>query len=119
RLTGTGDVWVAGTPSRWLPVSLTEDVLYVREDRVLAFDGTLSWETGTVPGPRHRRARAGRVADRDQGDRGSPDAAGGRAAGRLGGAPGSAWRAGGGRERRGGGAVPDRVPGRGRRVARF
>jgi uncharacterized protein (AIM24 family) len=22
----------------------------VREDRVLAFDGTLSWETGTVPG---------------------------------------------------------------------
>jgi len=50
RLTGTGDVWIAGTPSRWLPVSLTEDVLYVREDRVLAFEGTLSWETGTVPG---------------------------------------------------------------------
>jgi uncharacterized protein (AIM24 family) len=50
RLTGTGDVWIAGAPARWLPVSLTEDVLYVREDRVLAFDGTLSWETGTVPG---------------------------------------------------------------------
>jgi len=50
RLTGSGDVWVAGAPARWLPVSLTEDVLYVREDRVLAFDGTLSWETGTVPG---------------------------------------------------------------------
>jgi uncharacterized protein (AIM24 family) len=50
RLTGAGDVWIAGTPGRWLPVSLTEDVLYVREDRVLAFDGTLSWETGTVPG---------------------------------------------------------------------
>jgi len=50
RLTGPGDVWIAGAPSRWLPVSLTEDVLYVREDRVLAFDGTLSWETGTVPG---------------------------------------------------------------------
>jgi uncharacterized protein (AIM24 family) len=50
RLTGAGDVWIAGAPSRWLPVSLTEDVLYVREDRVLAFDGTLSWETGTVPG---------------------------------------------------------------------
>jgi uncharacterized protein (AIM24 family) len=50
RLTGSGDVWIAGAPSRWLPVSLTEDVLYVREDRVLAFDGTLSWETGTVPG---------------------------------------------------------------------
>ena len=50
RLTGTGDVWIAGAPARWLPVSLTEDVLYVREDRVLAFEGTLSWETGTVPG---------------------------------------------------------------------
>ncbi|HEY7376314.1 MAG TPA: tetratricopeptide repeat protein [Polyangia bacterium] len=50
RLTGAGDVWIAGAPTRWLPVSLTEDVLYVREDRVLAFDGTLSWETGTVPG---------------------------------------------------------------------
>jgi len=50
RLTGNGDVWIAGAPTRWLPVSLTEDVLYVREDRVLAFDGTLSWETGTVPG---------------------------------------------------------------------
>jgi uncharacterized protein (AIM24 family) len=50
RLTGTGEVWIAGAPARWLPVSLTEDVLYVREDRVLAFDGTLSWETGTVPG---------------------------------------------------------------------
>jgi uncharacterized protein (AIM24 family) len=50
RLTGTGDVWIAGVPSRWLPVALMEDVLYVREDRVLAFDGTLSWETGTLPG---------------------------------------------------------------------
>jgi Flp pilus assembly protein TadD/uncharacterized protein (AIM24 family) len=50
RLTGTGDVWIAGAPARWLPVSLIEDVLYVREDRVLAFDGSLSWETGTVPG---------------------------------------------------------------------
>jgi uncharacterized protein (AIM24 family) len=50
RITGSGDVWIAGAPSCWLPVSLTEDVLYVREDRVLAFDGTLSWETGTVPG---------------------------------------------------------------------
>jgi uncharacterized protein (AIM24 family) len=54
RLTGSGDVWIAGAPARWLPVSLTEDVLYVREDRVLAFDGTLSWETGTVPGAETR-----------------------------------------------------------------
>ena len=50
RLTGAGDVWVAGAPARWLPVALTDDVLYVREDRVLAFDGQVSWEAGTVPG---------------------------------------------------------------------
>jgi uncharacterized protein (AIM24 family) len=50
RLTGAGDIWVAGAPSRWLPVALTDDVLYVREDRVLAFDGQVSWEAGTVPG---------------------------------------------------------------------
>jgi uncharacterized protein (AIM24 family) len=50
RLTGAGDVWVAGAAERWLPVVLTDDVLYVREDRVLAFDGQVSWEAGTVPG---------------------------------------------------------------------
>jgi uncharacterized protein (AIM24 family) len=50
RLTGSGDVWIAGAPARWMPLALMEDVLYVREDRVLAFDGSLSWEAGTVPG---------------------------------------------------------------------
>lgn len=50
RLTGSGDVWVAGAPNRWMPLALMEDVLYVREDRVLAFEGSLSWEAGTVPG---------------------------------------------------------------------
>ena len=50
RLTGSGDVWVAGATDRWLPVVLTDDVLYVREDRVLAFDGQVSWEAGTMPG---------------------------------------------------------------------
>ena len=50
RLTGSGDVWIAGAPMRWMPLALMEDVLYVREDRVLAFEGSLSWEAGTVPG---------------------------------------------------------------------
>lgn len=50
RLTGSGDVWIAGAPARWMPLALMEDVLYVREDRVLAFEGSLSWEAGTVPG---------------------------------------------------------------------
>ena len=50
RLTGAGDIWIAGNRGRWLPVALTEDVLYVREDRVLAFDGQVSWEAGAIPG---------------------------------------------------------------------
>ena len=48
RLTGSGAVWVAGAPDRWLPLRLADDVLYVREDRVLAFEGALAWESGTV-----------------------------------------------------------------------
>ena len=49
-MTGAGEVWVAGAPDHWLPVDLVDDVLYVREDRVLAFEGAVSWEAGTVPG---------------------------------------------------------------------
>lgn len=48
RLTGTGAVWVAGAPDRWQPLRLADDVLYVREDRVLAFEGALAWESGSV-----------------------------------------------------------------------
>ena len=50
RVVGPGDLWVAGSPGRWQPVSLEDDILYVREDRVLAFDGGVSWEAGAVPG---------------------------------------------------------------------
>jgi uncharacterized protein (AIM24 family) len=50
RLVGPGDVWVAGAPGAWQAVSLEDDILYVREDRVLAFDGGVSWEAGAVPG---------------------------------------------------------------------
>lgn len=49
RLTGAGDVWIAGAAGRWLPLRLADDVLYVREDRVLAFEGSLTWEAGEVP----------------------------------------------------------------------
>jgi uncharacterized protein (AIM24 family)/predicted negative regulator of RcsB-dependent stress response len=59
-LTGKGDVWIAGAPGRWLAVSLVDDVLYVREDRVLAFDGAVSWEAGTVPGAGHMLQFRGR-----------------------------------------------------------
>jgi uncharacterized protein (AIM24 family) len=50
RLVGPGAAWVAGVPGKWQAVSLEDDVLYVREDRVLAFDGGVSWEAGAIPG---------------------------------------------------------------------
>jgi uncharacterized protein (AIM24 family) len=50
RLVGPGDVWIAGAPGAWQAVALEDDILYVREDRVLAFDGGVSWEAGAVPG---------------------------------------------------------------------
>ena len=49
RLTGGGEIWIAGASDRWLPLRLADDVLYVREDRVLAFEGSLTWEAGAVP----------------------------------------------------------------------
>jgi uncharacterized protein (AIM24 family) len=48
RMTGAGTLWVAGAPGRWAALRLNDDVLYVREDRVLAFEGALAWEAGTV-----------------------------------------------------------------------
>jgi uncharacterized protein (AIM24 family) len=48
RLTGAGAIWVAGAPERWMPLRLADDVLYVREDRVLAFEGALAWESGFI-----------------------------------------------------------------------
>jgi Tfp pilus assembly protein PilF len=50
RLTGSGEVWIAGTSNRWAALTLDEDILYVREDRVLAFDGAVTWEAGRIPG---------------------------------------------------------------------
>jgi uncharacterized protein (AIM24 family) len=50
RLSGPGEVWVAGTSHRWAAIALEDDILYVREDRVLAFDGGVSWEAGKIPG---------------------------------------------------------------------
>jgi tetratricopeptide (TPR) repeat protein len=49
RLTGGGEIWIAGATNCWLPLRLADDVLYVREDRVLAFEGSLTWEAGAVP----------------------------------------------------------------------
>jgi len=49
RLSGAGEIWIAGAVNRWLPLRLADDVIYVREDRVLAFEGSLTWEAGGVP----------------------------------------------------------------------
>jgi len=50
RATGPGEAWVAGAAGRWQALFLDDDVLYIREDRVLAFDGGVSWEAGAIPG---------------------------------------------------------------------
>jgi uncharacterized protein (AIM24 family) len=49
RLTGQGEVLVAAPAGRLVPLRLEGDILYVLEDRVLAFEGTLSWEYGRIP----------------------------------------------------------------------
>jgi Tfp pilus assembly protein PilF/uncharacterized protein (AIM24 family) len=49
RLNGAGVVWVAGA-GRWAALALEDDILFLREDRVLGFDGDLSWEAGRLPG---------------------------------------------------------------------
>ncbi len=49
RVTGQGEVFVGAPTGRLVPLRLEDDILYVREDRVLAFEGTVSWENGRVP----------------------------------------------------------------------
>src|SRR5581483_11159563 len=50
RLSGEGEVCVAGAGNHHVALALDDDILYVREDRVLAFDGGVSWEAGRIPG---------------------------------------------------------------------
>ena len=64
---GGGEIWVAGAADRWLPLRLADDVLYVREDRVLAFEGVAGLGGGRRPehGAAHAavpRARHGGAA---------------------------------------------------------
>ena len=48
-LHGSGEVFVAAPAGRLVSLELEDDTLYVREDRVLAFEGTLAWESGVLP----------------------------------------------------------------------
>ncbi|HEY8923431.1 MAG TPA: AIM24 family protein, partial [Polyangia bacterium] len=60
----SGELFVAAPPGtgRLIPLQLEDDVLYVREDAVLAFEGTVSWEYGHIP-----RATVGMLQFRGRG----------------------------------------------------
>jgi tetratricopeptide (TPR) repeat protein len=51
RCLGTGEMWLTVPPhGRGLvALSLDQDTLYLREERVVAFDGDVVWESGRVP----------------------------------------------------------------------
>ena len=60
----SGELFVAAPPGtgRLVPLQLEDDVLYLREDAVLAFEGTVSWEYGHIP-----RATVGMLQFRGRG----------------------------------------------------
>jgi len=60
----SGELFVAAPPGtgRLIPLQLEDDILYVREDAVLAFEGTVSWEFGHIP-----RATVGMLQFRGRG----------------------------------------------------
>jgi uncharacterized protein (AIM24 family) len=49
RVQGRGELFVAAPSGRLVPLLLEDDVLYVREDAVMAFEGSVSWEYGHIP----------------------------------------------------------------------
>ncbi|HEX3693829.1 MAG TPA: tetratricopeptide repeat protein [Polyangia bacterium] len=65
RVAGAGQLLVTGPAGHWTTVALDDDIFYLREDRVLAFDRGVSWEAGRIPGDRLRLLQfrgSGRVA---------------------------------------------------------
>jgi hypothetical protein len=52
--TVSGDGYLVAVPGdrQFAAVALDDDILYLREDLVFAFEGTLRWESGNVPGLR-------------------------------------------------------------------
>ncbi|HEY2901604.1 MAG TPA: tetratricopeptide repeat protein [Polyangia bacterium] len=65
RVTGAGQLLVTGPAGHWTTVTLDDDIFYVRESQVLAFDRGVSWEAGRIPGDRLRLLQfrgSGRVA---------------------------------------------------------
>jgi tetratricopeptide (TPR) repeat protein len=52
RYQGSGELWLTSPAGgrRLVPLTLVDDVLYLRDERVVAFDGEVVWEAGRVPG---------------------------------------------------------------------
>jgi uncharacterized protein (AIM24 family) len=48
-VTDGSDVFVGAPSGRLLPLRLEDDILYLREDCVLAFESSVSWENGQIP----------------------------------------------------------------------
>jgi hypothetical protein len=53
-VTGKGHLIAAPVGGQFTAVSLDDDIFYLREDLVFAFEPTLRWENGHVPGSRNR-----------------------------------------------------------------
>lgn len=53
-VTGKGHLIAAPIGGQFTAVSLDDDIFYLREDLVFAFEPALRWENGHVPGSRHR-----------------------------------------------------------------
>jgi Flp pilus assembly protein TadD/uncharacterized protein (AIM24 family) len=53
-VTGRGHLIAAPLGGQFTAVSLDDDIFYLREDLVFAFEPALRWENGHVPGSRHR-----------------------------------------------------------------
>jgi len=49
RVQGRGELFVAAPVGRLVALHLQDDILYLREDAVVAFEGTVSWEYGHIP----------------------------------------------------------------------
>jgi uncharacterized protein (AIM24 family) len=49
RVHSGGEIFIGAPFGRLVPLRLEDDILYIRQDRVLAFEANLSWEHGQIP----------------------------------------------------------------------
>ncbi len=46
---GAGELWLSTPVPALVPLILDQDILYLRQERVAAFDGDVAWECGRIP----------------------------------------------------------------------